>query len=204
MSLFIQNKYYKWYYNIIASAKDRVEIIGYSENHHIIPKCMGGSNSHENLVRLSAREHFICHLLLTKMTTGEDRSRMVFALWGMRRRNKFQNERIISNRTYEYLQKLLSAETSKMNSGTFESRFGKERAEELKQKFRQRKPRPSPNMEERQDMSERMKRAHQTNPWKRHFQFKQPEKKTCPICSKTMDLGNFSRHGHGPNCKQSG
>lgn len=164
---------------------------------------MGGSNSSENLVQLTAREHFLCHLLLTKITDGKNRSRMIFALWGMRRRNKFQGTRIISNRTYEYLQKILSKETSKMNSGTFEERFGKARADELKEKFRQRKSRPSPDLEERKEMSERMKRAHQTDPWKRHFQYNQPEKKTCPICSKTMDLGNFSRHGHGLDCKQS-
>lgn len=36
----------------------------YYENHHIIPRCLGGSNDKENLVLLTAREHFVCHKLL--------------------------------------------------------------------------------------------------------------------------------------------
>ena len=39
----------------------------YTEVHHIVPKCLGGSDDHENLVRLTAREHFIAHRLLAKM-----------------------------------------------------------------------------------------------------------------------------------------
>ncbi len=34
---------------------------GYSERHHVIPRCMGGSDSRENVVRLSARDHFRAH-----------------------------------------------------------------------------------------------------------------------------------------------
>ena len=39
----------------------------YSENHHIVPKSEGGSDDKANLVRLSAREHYIAHLLLAKI-----------------------------------------------------------------------------------------------------------------------------------------
>ena len=41
--MFIKNHYYKWYYNIINMSLSR-ENIGYTEKHHIIPKCMGGDN----------------------------------------------------------------------------------------------------------------------------------------------------------------
>ena len=37
------------------------------EEHHIIPRCLGGSDDKSNLVKLTAKEHFICHLLLTKI-----------------------------------------------------------------------------------------------------------------------------------------
>ena len=66
--MFLENKYTKWYKEIISQAKTNVnnnEI--YTEKHHIIPRCLGGDSSTNNLVRLTAREHFICHLLLTKM-----------------------------------------------------------------------------------------------------------------------------------------
>lgn len=74
--LFIQNKYTNWYYSIIQNeATENYEV------HHIIPKSMGGSNSDDNLARLSSRQHYICHKLLTKMTTGLDKRKMCYALW---------------------------------------------------------------------------------------------------------------------------
>lgn len=76
---FIVNKYYFWYYKIISNRITN-EPIGYVEKHHIIPKCLGGTNSKLNLVKLTAREHFICHVLLTKMTKGEDNKKMRRAL----------------------------------------------------------------------------------------------------------------------------
>ena len=64
--MFTLNKYTKWYYAIVDRAKIRIND-GYTENHHIIPKSLCGSNTKDNKVDLNAREHFICHLLLTKM-----------------------------------------------------------------------------------------------------------------------------------------
>jgi len=68
--IFINNKYTKWYYQIIESAKT-TSPNGYTENHHIIPRCMNGSDNLINIVSLTARQHFICHLLLTKMVDQE-------------------------------------------------------------------------------------------------------------------------------------
>lgn len=44
---------------------------GYVEKHHIIPKALGGSNGSDNIARLTAREHFVCHLLLAKIHGGK-------------------------------------------------------------------------------------------------------------------------------------
>jgi hypothetical protein len=38
----------------------------YYEKHHIIPRSLGGSNDNENLIKLTAREHYFAHLLLAK------------------------------------------------------------------------------------------------------------------------------------------
>lgn len=76
---FVDNKYTKWYYAIISAAQHR-QIIGYVEKHHIVPRSIGGSDLENNLVCLTAREHFICHLLLTKMTIGHHRELMKFAV----------------------------------------------------------------------------------------------------------------------------
>lgn len=69
--MFKENKYYKWYYKIIKTARERKVLGGYGENHHIIPRSMGGNDSTDNIVRLTAREHYVCHLLLPKCTSGK-------------------------------------------------------------------------------------------------------------------------------------
>lgn len=60
--------YLKIYNTLIYKNKYRLlkKESGY-EIHHIIPKCVGGSDSNYNLVKLTYREHFIAHLLLTKI-----------------------------------------------------------------------------------------------------------------------------------------
>lgn len=113
--MFINNKYKSWYDQIILNAQNR-SLTGYFEKHHIIPKSLGGNNNQDNLVKLTAREHFICHLLLTKFTTGKAKSQMYFALNMLRVSNNYQ-DRYISSRIYETLKKNLSFELSKMHKG---------------------------------------------------------------------------------------
>lgn len=62
--------YAKIYQTLINKAKQRT-IEGYSESHHVVPRCMGGSDSPSNLVRLTPEEHFVAHLLLVKMYPSE-------------------------------------------------------------------------------------------------------------------------------------
>lgn len=58
---------YLTHYNaLIHRARDRT-LVGYRERHHIIPKCMGGSNEPRNLVALTAEEHYVAHQLLVKI-----------------------------------------------------------------------------------------------------------------------------------------
>ena len=55
---------YKEFIENILQTRGRFNCEGYKERHHIIPKCMGGTNDKENLIDLYAREHFIAHRLL--------------------------------------------------------------------------------------------------------------------------------------------
>lgn len=57
------NKYARWYRSIVSTPDTNST---YTETHHIIPVSMGGTNEPSNRVRLSARQHFMAHLLLTK------------------------------------------------------------------------------------------------------------------------------------------
>ena len=77
-NMFIENKYSTWYYNIINKSKNRL-LIGYKEKHHILPRCLGGKDNKDNLVELTAREHFIVHMLLCKFTKGESKRSMLYA-----------------------------------------------------------------------------------------------------------------------------
>ena len=76
---FLDNKYSHWYTRIVNNAKNRM-IDGYIEKHHIIPRSLNGTDDKDNIVELTAREHFICHLLLTKMVTGHQKELMKFAV----------------------------------------------------------------------------------------------------------------------------
>ncbi len=58
--------YNKHYNALIERARDR-NLNVYVERHHIVPKCMGGSNDPLNIVRLTPEEHYVAHQLLTKM-----------------------------------------------------------------------------------------------------------------------------------------
>lgn len=60
-------KQLKWkqiYDAIIERARSRSIVTG--EKHHILPRCMGGTDEVENIVLLTAREHFLCHKLLLR------------------------------------------------------------------------------------------------------------------------------------------
>lgn len=100
--LFITNKYTNWYNNIVKQAQERIKD-GYTERHHIIPKSLGGTNNKDNLVYLTAREHFVCHWLLTKMTTGSNKTKMIHAAWNMVRSSKSQQRYKINSKVYEFL-----------------------------------------------------------------------------------------------------
>ena len=102
MQIFINNKYTKIYYQIIemASQSDYTGI--YTEKHHIIPRALGGNNNAENLIVLTARQHFICHRLLPKMTQGISKRKMTFALNQMLCSNKYQ-KRVVTSAVYAHI-----------------------------------------------------------------------------------------------------
>lgn len=70
--------YQKIYNAIIEKARLRNELDIYFEKHHIIPKSLGGEDTEENLVKLTFKEHFICHRLLTKIYPKENKMHYAF------------------------------------------------------------------------------------------------------------------------------
>ena len=120
--MFIKNKYKRWYDAIVSNAQLRSTPLSYSEKHHIIPKSIGGQDRKNNLVHLSGREHFICHWLLIKITTGSNREKMIYALNGMRRVSRtHQQERYITKITSRVFANL-KEEFSKIHSARLTGR----------------------------------------------------------------------------------
>ena len=60
--------YHKIYQDLIKKCTQRtLSSDQYFEKHHIIPKCIGGSDNTINLVKMLPEEHLIAHLLLVKI-----------------------------------------------------------------------------------------------------------------------------------------
>lgn len=121
--IFIENKYTGIYNAIIQRAKYRVLPSGtYVERHHIIPKCISNDNSLNNICELTAREHFICHRLLVKITTGKNKSKMQHALMRFLKhssKNKAREEFKISSRVYRKIKEDQARVASDENKGMF-------------------------------------------------------------------------------------
>ncbi len=58
---------YKYIYDSLINKRKVEQAIGYTENHHIIMRSMGGTDAKDNLVSLTGQEHWIAHLLLWKI-----------------------------------------------------------------------------------------------------------------------------------------
>ena len=130
---------YQKIYNDIITKRQNDPFIGYTEKHHILPRSLGGSNSLENLVALSAREHFICHLLLTKIHKNHpgNYAKMLRAFMCMLLRQSPNQERYICSHDYQKLREKFSRLQSETQSGTGNSQYGKNRSDVTKNKIRE-------------------------------------------------------------------
>lgn len=115
--------YVKIYEKIIKFRKENVPA-GYTEQHHIFPKSLGGNNDKDNLVYLTAREHFICHFLLAKMyTKGTIEWFKMNHAFIIMKANSYRQDRYFNSRLYESLRKNFSQIMS-LQQGEINSQFG--------------------------------------------------------------------------------
>ncbi len=99
------------YNNIINKAKIRI-VEGYTEKHHILPKCIGGDNSSDNIVKLTAKEHYLAHRLLTRIYPEE--YKLFYAFWMMCNTHTIKySDFKCSPRAYEEARMLNSIATKK-------------------------------------------------------------------------------------------
>ena len=103
---------YANHYNLlIERAKTRV-LNSYCEQHHIIPRCMGGTDEPGNLVRLTAEEHFVAHQLLAKMHPHN--VGLIFAVLAMGAR--------INNKRYGWVRRRFAEKMSAIDRTSWKSK----------------------------------------------------------------------------------
>jgi hypothetical protein len=132
--------YFLAYQRLIAKAKARVCLHGYVERHHILPRALGGNDDSSNLVALSAREHFVAHVLLAKIHGGNMWQAVILMSGGKycnnrlfeiaRRLSSFEREKSIKQKRMTdpsfdaYMYKVRSAATKNRTEG-YQAEAGK-------------------------------------------------------------------------------
>ena len=101
---------YLHHYNLLISKRklNPLPYNIYGEKHHIIPKCIGGLDEIENIVRLSAKEHFMAHAMLFKHYKSPQ---LAFA-WNSMRRISNNQKRNLTSLDYRLLKTAFSSSMS--------------------------------------------------------------------------------------------
>ena len=218
-------KYNIWYNSIVERARNR-NLDTYTESHHIIPRSLGGDDSANNLVELTAREHFICDWLLVKITTGEAKGKMINALYMMQAEGPYQKryKTKITSRVYEKLREEYAKYISKKNKGRIQppeekekqlkAQIGRTRApfsaewraklSEAKKGKNNNRYGISPSEETRKKIGEKIRGRKQTEEEKERRRQanlgKKQNKILCPYCKQQIAVNVYPRW-HGDNCK---
>jgi hypothetical protein len=112
------------YERFIETLKNQ-KIEGSVEMHHILPRSLGGTDSPDNLIALTSRQHYVAHWMLWKIHGGK----MALAFFFMNNNNKYKR---MFSRGYERVR-----EQSKQNtSGENAYWYGKKLPKELRAKLK--------------------------------------------------------------------
>ncbi len=119
-SFFPKEHFIKRYLKFINSCRN-IKFDSYTETHHVIPRSFGGSNDKNNLIKLSARHHYIAHLLLARATNSP---KMIKALHKMiySRKGDVQRDYKITSKMYDYIRREHANVVSNYSKDTVVSR----------------------------------------------------------------------------------
>ena len=116
---------------------------GYCEVHHIVPRSLGGSDDVDNLIRLTARQHFVAHWMLAR-ALGGSASRAFFMMSNFGKYGKV-NSTTYAIARQEYAEQVSQQLKGKPSQCPFseetkqkmrEAKLGRSLREETKQKLR--------------------------------------------------------------------
>lgn len=183
----------------------------YYERHHILPRCVEGGNEKENLVLLTAKEHFVCHKLLVEIFPEEPKLINAYFLMCTKASSSGERNYKVGLREYEKVKELYSKLVSERQIGEKNHMYGK--SGELSPTFGK-----IPTKEVRKKMSESQKgRRHpeevklkiskaniglkRSEEAKKNMKNGCKNKKNiaCLYCGKIMDAANAKKY-HFDNC----
>jgi len=217
---------YQRHYDILVNRARNRKLTSYFEKHHVIPRCLGGGDEAENIVKLTAEEHYVAHQLLVKIHPGN--RKLVFAAWMMCNGKKRNNKRYawLKRKQLQVLsethrgrkmpesnrRKLIAANTGRKCSEETrrkisEAQIGKVLTEDHKRKLSESHKGKKPSAETRMRMSEAgKKRVWPEDARRKLSKAKQgvktgPRKATeCPYCGK-VGAGGIMKRWHFERCK---
>ena len=108
------------------------ELSGYNEKHHILPKCMGGSDDKSNIVLMPVRYHIMAHYILTFIYP--DNKEICIAI-GLIINCRNLHLKKFSTRTLSDIRILSREAQSKLMTGRKNPHKGVPRSEETKRKI---------------------------------------------------------------------
>lgn len=197
------------YDKLIDRARNR-SINEYTETHHVVPRCIGGTDEPDNLVKLTPEEHFVAHQLLVKIYP--DNKKLIYAAVLMTRGHQGKRS---NNKFYGWIRKQF-AQTHSANMKGQKRPKTKEHIENHKLSLlNSNKQIGWPKGKTRGPMSEegKLKRSLATKgrpqpkdeKWRKSQSLVQSgrvhTKITCPYCNK-IGGGNSMKRWHFDNCKQ--
>jgi hypothetical protein len=198
--IFLNNKYTKIYFCLIEKSKNQ-SIDGYFENHHIIPKCLGGKDTKDNLIKFTARQHFVAHLLLTKMCDSNNKYKLYNAFSKMLCNGKDNKRYLPSSKFYEYSKKLMAeymknnnpAKREDVRKKMSENSWAKsEKAEEIKKLISQIKIGKKLNLTDEQRKNRSEKRTGERNGMYGKTHSKETREKLSFLKTKEFELINVN------------
>jgi len=201
--IFVNNKYLHWYEQLTAQSSTE----GYLEKHHIVPKSIVPNNG---IVSLTARQHYIAHLLLIRCVNPIYRKKMLYAITAMKMRtakNTKFNARLFEKLKIEANISRSSALKGRTHTPEARAKIKAHRAlqvisEETKLKMslaRKGRKNSAEAIEKTRQAHIGSKRSEETKQRLRESRKSYP-RLTCEHCRKTSVTVNYNRW-HGPNCK---
>jgi len=107
----------------------------YHERHHIMPRCIDGTDDEDNLIDLYAQEHFIAHKLLAQ--ENPENEKLVYAWWMMAHvENPSQEHYELTPEEYEEVRVCFAKTHSVQMTGEGNPRFGVKTSDETRDKIR--------------------------------------------------------------------